>query len=295
MTARQLLTSGSSWTDSRARAAIPIILRLALDGEKITYGDLNKELVKQGLSSAIAVAYRYPAGKIGDICEALSADIGEQVPLLNALIVNGESKLPSHGVDRYLEKFLGMRSNALLGMSLEERNSYAKQAIQAVHDYDSWDKVCSVLGVELPKQTRSAVVGDTIPLPDPSGFTHGPESEAHKALKAWVANNPRKFGRVEKGELEKQLASGDRLDAFFGESPIPLAVEVKAKNASDTEIQRGIFQCVKYRATLRAMQLAEVRAPNAQSILVIDGEPSVIVKKLAKRLLVTVKNVQCLR
>ena len=51
-----------------------------------------------------------------------------------------------------------------------------------------------------------------------------------------------------------------------------LAVEAKTVNASDAELSRGIFQCIKYRATLRAMQLIDGRLPNAQAILATQRE-----------------------
>lgn len=73
----------------------PIVLRRAMDGEPITYDGLNQALIKQGEHGAIPIAYRYVAGKIGDICEALSKDLGEHVPPLNAIIINAQSKLPS--------------------------------------------------------------------------------------------------------------------------------------------------------------------------------------------------------
>jgi hypothetical protein len=80
------------------------------------------------------------------------------------------------------------------------------------------------------------------------------------------------------------LSSGDRLDVLFVNAQMRLAVEVKTRGAPAAEIQRGIYQCVKYRATLRAMQLAAAQAPNANAVLVIDGNPPAIVSDLAARL-----------
>src|SRR5580692_10949440 len=116
-----------------------------------------------------------------------------------------------------------------------------------------------------------------MPPPDPRGFATGPETDAHKDLKAWVVAHPEIF--TEYSELrwagtEHRLASGDRLDVFFEYAEMHLALEIKAKDAPDAEVQRGIYQCIKYRATLRAMQLAGSRRPNAQAVLVLDRNPS---------------------
>jgi hypothetical protein len=113
MKALQLFNAGSEWTDVTTRAAFPIMLRRALDGEPITYGGLNTVLAATGKPSSMAIAYRYVARKIGDICEALSDDLGERIPLLNAIIVNQETSLPSHGVNGYLARYLGKTRSAI--------------------------------------------------------------------------------------------------------------------------------------------------------------------------------------
>jgi hypothetical protein len=63
--ARELLSSGSSWTARTTRTAMPILLRHAIDGEPITYSELRDETDARVLS----IAYRYVAGRVGDICE----------------------------------------------------------------------------------------------------------------------------------------------------------------------------------------------------------------------------------
>jgi hypothetical protein len=244
MGAIDLLNDGDQWTDATTRVALPIVLSRAMDGIPITYGDLNYAVHGRGEPLVMALTYRYVAGKIGDVCEALAQDLGYEVPPLNAIIVNEDSRLPSHGVNGYLATYFGMT----------------------------------------PRQIK----------PDPKKFAGGPESVAHKRLKQWLAKNPvavNSFGKFKEGEIEFCLASGDRLDVLFTNAKTRVAAEVKTSEASEDELQRGVYQCVKYRATLRAMQLAAAEPPNAQSVLVMYCRPTVIVRRLADRLSVTIIDV----
>ena len=299
MTAKELLKEGEAWTDTAARAAFPVLLRRAMDGETITYGGLNQVLVEQGRKSTMALTYRYAAGKVGDVCEALAEETGERIPLLNAIVVNSQSGLPSHGIDGYITRFLGKKAGSVSRMPQEDRDAYARKAMETALAYEGWDRVRKHLGIgkgELDDGKPDR--GEPIPPPDPRRFAGGPESDAHKALKAWVASHPKAFaeyGRFRKAATEHHLSSGDRLDVLFDNGRVQLAVEVKAADASNSEVQRGVYQCVKYRATLRAMQLAASMPPNAQAILVLGGKPPRDVVNLAVRLSVVVRNVRDLR
>lgn len=86
------------------------------------------------------------------------------------------------------------------------------------------------------------------------------------------------------GRSEKGLSSGDRLDAYFDNGRLRLAVEVKASHASDDELMRGVYQCIKYRAVLRAEQQAMRLVPNGNAVLVSTRVPSRKAKALMKRL-----------
>lgn len=299
MVARELFNGGSAWTDVAARAAFPVLLRRAMDGDPITYGGLNDALIAQGGSWVLPIAYRYAAGKIGDICEALTEDLGRRIPPLNAIITNGVSGLPSHGVDGYLARFLGKSPRDIARLSQERRDLYARHAMDTVFSYEGWGRIGKHFGLrsadlDLEPPDR----GDPIPLPDQNRFATGPETEAHKALKTWVANNPatfREYGKFTKGRTERTLSSGDRLDVLFDNNSHMLAVEVKAGNAPEAEVERGVYQCIKYRATLRAMQIAAARPPNGNAVLALDRKPPTKVLRLAKRLSVNIMSVDTRR
>ena len=50
-----------------------------------------------------------------------------------------------------------------------------------------------------------------------------------------------------------------------------MAVEVKTADAGFDELHRGIFQCVKYKAVLRAQQIHDRRIPIADCLLAVGG------------------------
>jgi hypothetical protein len=100
------------------------------------------------------------------------------------------------------------------------------------------------------------------------------ESDEHKRLKLFLAQNPRKIG-VQwsgRGETERILLSGDRLDISFRDDDRWIAVEVKPKQSPEADLIRGIFQCVKYKAILTA----ELRYDALQGREKVPHDPRVI-------------------
>lgn len=294
MSAIEMLNEGTDWTDASTRLAMPILLSYAMQGDPITYGDLNKSVHARGGSLAIALTYRYVAGKIGNICEALAEDLGHDVPLLNAIIVNEATGLPSDGVDTYLAHYFGMTERAIDRLAQEERDDYARVAMEKVFNFARWLKIAKHLKLR-PATLSNEDRGQPIPPPNPAGFAGGPETDAHKNLKLWLARNPRAVRTIanfSEGEPEKRLPSGDRVDVLFTNARTMLAAEVKTNEAPEDEVMRGVYQCIKYRATLRALQLATTKPPNAQAVLVMNCRPRWRnVRRLAELLSVTIIDV----
>ena len=174
----------------------------------------------------------------------------------------------------------------------KDRRAYIEAAMKAVFDYGHrWDRVADALGAPA-LDAASGIIdkGEPIELPKLSR-TYGVESQAHKALKAWIVDNPgwvSEYGefKTKHGGNEHCISSGDRLDAYFDNGCLRLAVEVKASNASDDELMRGVYQCIKYRAVLRAEQQALRRVPNGDAVLDSTKAPGKNVRALMKRLLV---------
>ena len=215
--------------------------------------------------------YGGPAGKVGDSMIELGSRLGLTIPPLNAILTNASTHVPGSGCDYYLQTYLGKTVEHAL--SPDERRAMAEETMDEVWRFQEWNKVleeCGLVGItdEIP-----ALISEARRPPIKRGWATGPESDAHKRLKSWVAENPSilnsgvPFGR---GDTEWVFASSDRADVMFRHDAKSIAVEVKTSEASDAELSRGIYQCVKYRALLRAELKASGKIPNGWSVLVTD-------------------------
>lgn len=84
----------------------------------------------------------------------------------------------------------------------------------------------------------------------------GGESPYHEALRLWVKANPALVlpdYASAKTETEVPLLSGDRVDDVYDRSDRIAVIEVKSWISNKNDIERGIFQCIKYRAVMEAM------------------------------------------
>ena len=107
----------------------------------------------------------------------------------------------------------------------------------------------------------------------PGSFGAG-ESEAHKKLKKLIAEHPEVIGlpkSVGPGEVEHVFPSADAADVLFKRKSEWVVAEVKPANATDVDIERGIFQCVKYVALMEAVQKRDGIVSSARAILVLGG------------------------
>ena len=102
----------------------------------------------------------------------------------------------------------------------------------------------------------------------------GGESDDHKALKSFVAENPWLMDlprATPSGVQEFPFPSGDSLDVSFGFGANWVAAEVKTARSPEADIVRGIYQCVKYLAVMKAVQTSEGQERSARAVLVLEG------------------------
>ncbi|MCD9046761.1 hypothetical protein [Luteimonas sp. MHLX1A] len=265
-----------------------ILIQRAKAGRVISYAELADELeARYGLESkARKTLYGPPVGAVGFAVRDLAQEWGERIPPLNLIVVQASTGLPGVGADEVAHYFF---DDGGAGMA-RNRRAYIEAAVQAVFDYGSrWDRVALALGVEVPTSPAPGDdEGQVIPLPI-AAAAYRPESHAHKALKAWAAQHPEVFedyGAFTAGGQEHGLSSGDRLDVYFSNGRERLAVEVKASNASNDELERGIYQCIKYRAVLRAESIALRKPALGDAVLVSTRALHREGRALAKRLYV---------
>lgn len=102
----------------------------------------------------------------------------------------------------------------------------------------------------------------------------GGESARHRRLKEYVRDHPEVLQVPATAEVDKDeflLPSGDSLDVLFRDGGDWIAVEVKSAISGTSDIGRGMFQCVKYEAVIKAYQDTQNLPQSARTILVLEG------------------------
>jgi len=221
------------------------------------------------------VQYGRPAGTIGNALIETEEKWEESIPPLNALIVNQTTKLPGSGVNQYLERYARPERH-IDDMSLDEKRAVVEEIQAAIFSYEHWDDLLEEYEMEpLDEGLNEDAQDDEISKPSRGGWSGEEESEEHNNLKEFIANNPYVVGLGEnsnKGVIEYLFPSSDRADVVFKNDSNYLGVEVKSIISNDDDINRGIFQCVKYQSLLRAEQKALMHPPTARAVLVVEQQ-----------------------
>ena len=120
-------------------------------------------------------------------------------------------------------------------------------------------------------------------ITNPQGGYGSGEGEKHKKLKEFICDHPEAIGatNVVFRKTEHLLPSGDKLDVYFElEDGTRLAVEVKSSISNDSDITRGIFQCVKYKAVMDVLQFIDTEDYDVKVLLVTSRDLSDIHARL---------------
>ncbi|MDP2105448.1 MAG: hypothetical protein Q8J76_05580 [Desulfobulbaceae bacterium] len=248
--------SGNKAYQVRARAALPLLVRQAQAGVPIFYADLAEEL---GMPNPRNL--NYVLGSIGQSLERLSSDWKVKVPPIQCLVINKTTRLPGEGVGWFLVK-----KEDFAALPLKKKRAIVEAELQHVFSYPQWGDVLRAFELKPTTSNFSPIVTKAT-----VGFRGG-ESEEHKALKEYVARNPKAIGlssSTKAGATEYSLPSGDSLDVSFNSKTFWVAAEVKSALSAEADIVRGLFQCVKYKAVMEAVLLTEARPQNARAILVL--------------------------
>ncbi|ERP32019.1 hypothetical protein CALK_1000 [Chitinivibrio alkaliphilus ACht1] len=257
--------SGDKACQTRARAALPLLVRQAEAGAPIFYSDLAEEL---GMPNPRNL--NYVLGSIGQSLERLSKAWKSKVPPIQCLVVNKNTGLPGEGIGWFLVK-----KEDFASLPLRQKRAIVEAELQHVFLYPRWQEVLEALDLEPTTSDFTAFVKKS------AGGFGGGESEEHKALKAYVAQNPKVVSlgaNTPQGTTEHPLPSGDCLDVSFRDNKVWVAAEVKSLISAEADIVRGLYQCVKYRAVMEAVLLSESRPQNARALLVLESKlpPSLI-------------------
>ena len=248
--------AGPKLYQQRAREALPLLVRQAEAGNTIFYSDLAAEL---GMPNPRNL--NFVLGSIGQTLENLSKDWKEPVPPIQCVVVNRNTGLPGEGIGWFLVK-----KEDFIALPREKQRAIVKAQLEHVFAYPYWPRVLSALSI-----APAAALLKKVELPNFGGSGEGPE---HKALKLYVSKHPELVGlhpAAAPGRTEEPLLSGDSLDVSFTHGGKWVAVEVKSQISSYLDVQRGLFQCVKYRAVMSAQTQALGKDLVVRAVLVLGG------------------------
>lgn len=262
---------GDRWTQETARKVFPLLVWCAENGRTITYSKLDQEIVSRGWGDHVMyVQYGQPAGAVGDALLETEKKWRVRIPPLNALIVNEKTGVPGKGCDYYLRHFLRGKKKPL---SKADRKALAEATHEKIFNFRHWHRILREYNFKPLSKGPTAAPAKSVSKPVHHGWSNEGESEEHDVLKHIIANNPGMLGldvKLPKGDCEHVLASADRPDVMFVGKLLTVAVEAKSSLSNDIDLQRGVFQCVKYRALIRAEQKARKEVPNGLAILATE-------------------------
>ena len=254
--------AGDGLYQERARRALPLLVRQAESGRPVFYSDLAEEL---GMPNPRNL--NYPLGSIGTTLANLSKEWKQKIPPLQCLVVNKNTGLPGEGIAWFLNDWGNFKA-----LPKRQKKKIVAAEHRRIYDYPRWAEVLRFLSLQPIKQDFSDFIRKASEPALPRG---GGESDRHRALKEFVAQNPKLIGLPKKtlaGKNEVPIASGDSLDVSFCLGDEWIAAEVKTTLSDISDVTRGLFQCVKYRAVMEAVQAADGLARNARAILVLEGK-----------------------
>lgn len=247
---------GQKLYQKRARAVLPILVRQAEVRQPVFYEALAQEVKMPNPRNL-----NYPLGCIGTTLNEISEEWGLDVPPIEALVVNQATRLPGPGFDGFLTEKGESWNNK------EERKALIEQYWARIYSYPYWDAILKELHLKKTVDPAELIIAKA----RGSGGGEGPE---HLALKLFVCANPQLVGlrAIDRtGKTEHCLPSGDIIDVIFDYSRRIHAVEVKPKSSPDSDLARGLFQCVKYRAVLHALARHEHDKRNITVCLALGG------------------------
>lgn len=182
--------------------------------------------------------------------------------MIQCLVLNKQTGLPGEGIGWFIEN-----KEEFASMPKGAQRRLVEGVLADVFAYPRWHDVLNALGLERDRSDFSRH------LDAAAQYRSGGESEAHKTLKQLVAYTPKLVGlphSAAPGKEEYALPSGDSLDVFFHHDGVRTAVEVKSRVSNKDDIARGLFQCIKYSAILKASIAVEDSSDTFAPVLVIE-------------------------
>ncbi len=255
----------------RALDVLPLLVRQAGAAQTVYYSQLAEEA---GIPNARNL--NYILGSIGTSLISLGKLWADEVPPIQALVINKADEMPGPG-------FMDSLANPAIIANVPKRirKQIVAGLLASVYSYKKWEKVLSHYRLKAVKPLDLAKVVKSAPRLEGHG---GGESEAHKKFKAWAAANPLALGikgKVLETLTEYKLPTGDAVDILFKLQRRWIGVEVKSHISNDEDLARGVFQCIKYQALLEAFQKAEARTTDVATLLAVEAKIPDAIRLLA--------------
>lgn len=207
----------------------------------IYYGKLAKAInyPPPYLGSSFASNIGHTLGKMGHLIENVVVD-GETPPYIQALVVAVGSNLPGDGIKEFYSDYQNLPKTKKRDLIFAE--------YQRIFEFGSrWEVLLSELGI---KANEIDTKRNNRGLHNRYGSEGSPE---HRALRDYIFEHPELFNCSPIGKFrEYPLKSGDSVDVVFEMSDEIIVIEVKSVRSGYDDLERGIYQCVKYRAVIEA-------------------------------------------
>lgn len=271
-------------SDFATAPAFRWLIPYALDSDKMTYGQLKRRLEKEANFSTIFSAHvGHVAGGLMDRIQAIEP----AAPLINVLVVNQGDGQPSEGAGGYMARRFGVKKlaekNAKENYPELWKRTFDRAAAE-VYQYSEAEWLAlyaRVFGTpptphEIERNRKSRNEGaenDGLQYNSRRGGKGG-EGPFHEALRMWVTKYPGKLSKAfanARTDTEVDLLSGDRVDAAYYCEDRTIVLEVKSRISNVVDLRRGVYQCIKYRAVKKAMDVRE-SAP-VEAYLVTEFDP----------------------
>ncbi len=212
-------------------------------------------------------------GVMGHLIDGIRID-GEEIPQIQALVVKTSNKLPGDGLKEFIEGYENL--------SDEKKKDKMIEIYDEINKFGTrWYKLLDVLGIRNNRINEKIITAKA--KYNPFGSEGSPE---HRALIRYILENPQTIGILENVEAypEYPLKSGDKIDIFFDSDHTMYAVEIKSRRSGKDDLERGLYQCIKYKKILEAENLVNNRDCIVETYLVIEKDLPKTIERIRKKL-----------
>lgn len=250
----------------------------------VTYAEAKNRLEQEiGFKTIFSTMMGKPAGAMMEDIQVVEPS----APLLNVLLVRQSDRLPGDGAGSFMAKRFHMPELANENIRKDKPELWEKYFHMAAHEvyaYENWAALYErVYGTPYQPSTGPLAPYSLDAGTEVDGSKYGgPEGENHRNLRLWAKGNPYiLFPNLKsvRAETEQILKSADRVDVVYYAPDITIAIEVKSRDSNTLDIERGIYQCIKYRAVMQAMDPR--RNTDVRSVLLTEEPLPGYLKALA--------------